>query len=259
MSPLYVHTLTLEALRLFDVQAEFFCEPKPACHLAIDGHESKACIYSSVGDIIDGVRQEQPVKCLRHGSCRPQSRADMLVAGFPCAPFSTQRPGRLWQHHASTSVLWDVLKCIRLLQPQSGCLENVCGLLIRARVDGNILSPLEVILQELAAIGYLTEVFQLELQSFHAVDRKRSGANLWSIQLECASSHRKWKGVKPFVGCLFRQLGSPPIARWLPRAPEALHHVREVLLLPSGVRRSLESEFPVRVSGETVVIVELIE
>eukprot|EP00971_Amphidinium_carterae_P172358 3416762-Amphidinium_carterae.3 len=103
-----------------------------------------------------------------------------------CAPFSThvklwtQESSKLapaclcsWQHHGSTSVLWDVIKCIRVMEPQSGCLENVCGLQIRAKADGNLLSPLEVIIQELTSIGYLAEVFQLELQSFHAVDRKR--------------------------------------------------------------------------------------
>eukprot|EP00971_Amphidinium_carterae_P172359 3416762-Amphidinium_carterae.4 len=63
--------------------------------IIIDGHESKACIYSTVADVVDGVREGRPVKCLRHGSCQPQRRADMLVAGFPCAPFSTQRPGRM--------------------------------------------------------------------------------------------------------------------------------------------------------------------
>eukprot|EP00438_Fugacium_kawagutii_P032322 Skav234137 [mRNA] locus=scaffold5409:56437:57741:+ [translate_table: standard] len=57
---------------------------------------------------------------------------DLFVSGFPCQPFSTQRPcrwARPWQEHSEAHVMKDVAESMAARQPLLGVLENVPGFL----------------------------------------------------------------------------------------------------------------------------------
>ena len=66
------------------------------------------------------------------GHCRISPLPDDIwVCGFPCAPFSTQRPDRYqggqWKTHIQTEVMYEVAKCLAKHQPALAVLENVPG------------------------------------------------------------------------------------------------------------------------------------
>jgi len=55
---------------------------------------------------------------------------DFFSAGFPCAPFSIQRPGRQvdpnsWRKHRETPAMFEVLQYLSVNKPKCGMLENV--------------------------------------------------------------------------------------------------------------------------------------
>ena len=65
-----------------------------------------------------------------------QDRVDLLTVGFPCQPFSTQRPERFqtgWQSHPLTVVMKETAEAIKILQPRMVVAENVPGFLRESR------------------------------------------------------------------------------------------------------------------------------
>ena len=64
-------------------------------------------------------------------------REDLAVFGFPCAPYSSQRPGRYaagaWESHPQTEVMFETIRAIRARQPYLVLLENVPGFLRASR------------------------------------------------------------------------------------------------------------------------------
>ena len=78
--------------------------------------------------------------CIHEAVCQlPCQQDHLFVAGFPCAPFSSQRPERFkshtsqWQSHPDTYVMFDVAKDIRSREPCLCVLEP--GFLMQARSD----------------------------------------------------------------------------------------------------------------------------
>ena len=67
------------------------------------------------------------------------ARVDMMVAGFPCSPFSTQRPQRFssgagsWRSHPDIQAMWDTADHIHQHEPYFAILENVLGFLRNSR------------------------------------------------------------------------------------------------------------------------------
>ncbi len=63
-------------------------------------------------------------------------KIDLFICGFPCPPFSNQRPGRFrtgWKLHRDTSTMYDMATCIRKLKPPVCVLENVPGFMKASR------------------------------------------------------------------------------------------------------------------------------
>ena len=67
----------------------------------------------------------------------PIGRSHLFVAGFPCAPFSTQRPSRWaeggWQAHKESETMKDVARAVRQEEPLLVVLENVPGFVRKSR------------------------------------------------------------------------------------------------------------------------------
>ena len=69
-------------------------------------------------------------KCIRHGDCKmPEERADLLVMGFPCQPYSAQRTGSddadNVRQHECFQYGHEAVRFILKTRPRSGLLENV--------------------------------------------------------------------------------------------------------------------------------------
>lgn len=132
-------------------------DPKDSClQIAENAGLVPKHFYSCVQDVLEGLL-EGGRQCKIHAgwSCESCSTnmdnmesteaggapPDFLVAGFPCAPFSSQRPGRFsqgetsWRNHPETKVMQDVAAVIRSSEPRAGLLENVVGFLKMARTD----------------------------------------------------------------------------------------------------------------------------
>eukprot|EP00971_Amphidinium_carterae_P325616 6455974-Amphidinium_carterae.1 len=72
-------------------------DPKPASKDFILELNLPSCHFGSVEDVTQAVTVGAALPCARHhGQCKPpsQNRLDLLTVGFPCAPFSQQRPNR---------------------------------------------------------------------------------------------------------------------------------------------------------------------
>lgn len=86
---------------------------------------------------------------------------DVLLAGFPCQPFSTigQRAG--FKHETQGTLFYDVLRIIEHKRPSSFLLENVKGL-----VSHDSGKTLKVILESLNLIGYQVQYRVLDAADF---------------------------------------------------------------------------------------------
>lgn len=86
---------------------------------------------------------------------------DVLLAGFPCQPFSTigQREG--FKHKTQGTLFYDVLRIIEHKRPSSFLLENVKGL-----VSHDAGKTLNIILESLSAIGYKVQYKVLDASDF---------------------------------------------------------------------------------------------
>jgi DNA (cytosine-5)-methyltransferase 1 len=86
---------------------------------------------------------------------------DVLLAGFPCQPFSTigQREG--FKHKTQGTLFYDVLRIIEAKKPSSFLLENVKGL-----VSHDSGKTLRIILESLTSIGYQVEYKILDAADF---------------------------------------------------------------------------------------------
>eukprot|EP00971_Amphidinium_carterae_P333514 6468300-Amphidinium_carterae.2 len=155
-------------------------DPKPASKDFITALDLSSCHFSCVEEVSTAVNTGTAIPCARHGHCKPPLRAekrlDMLTVGFPCAPFSQQRPKRhnagSWCSHKDVKVLWSTLAHIQTMRPKGGVLENVAGL---AHMDASAdtKSPLEVLQNELLSLGYDSTTVHIDLSTFHCVVRRR--------------------------------------------------------------------------------------
>lgn len=69
--------------------------------------------------------------------CFAETEEDHLfISGFPCQPFSQQRPKRWtqrWKDHPAAATMFDTARVIRARQPRLVLLENVPGFLYESR------------------------------------------------------------------------------------------------------------------------------
>lgn len=106
-----------------------YCEIKRA---AIQCYTSNFPAHVALGDVT---------------KCAAWPRADLVMAGFPCQPFSRAQKGDRESHHANT-FFDDVMRAIDSIDPRIVILENVRSMLNTAK------GRIEYILDSLRSRGY---------------------------------------------------------------------------------------------------------
>jgi DNA (cytosine-5)-methyltransferase 1 len=86
---------------------------------------------------------------------------DVLLAGFPCQPFSTIGKRAGFRHKTQGTLFYDVLRIIESKRPSSFLLENVKGL-----VSHDSGKTLRIILESLSSIGYQVQYRVLDAADF---------------------------------------------------------------------------------------------
>eukprot|EP00971_Amphidinium_carterae_P013753 270976-Amphidinium_carterae.1 len=114
---------------------------------------------------------------IHNGDCKVPKKPSCFIAGFPCAPFSSQRSNRAakgpeaqWHQHPEIHVWQECLRVVEVLQPECGLLENVCGFGFKGQDDK---SPLEMTINTLEQKGYNARAVELNLSNFLSCTRKR--------------------------------------------------------------------------------------
>lgn len=150
------------------------CDPKPSTFKALQcWHEHGVPFPVHHLDTVESVLAGSG-PCKVHGqTCRVDvGSTDILVAGFPCAPFSQQRPKRFtgtgWRDHPETHVMFDICRAISRLEPKLVVLENVPGFLMDA-TD----SPLDCLLSCVNAAS------ENPSSPMYTLDRRMINSKLW--------------------------------------------------------------------------------
>ena len=92
---------------------------------------------------------------------------DVLLAGFPCQPFSHIGRREGFSHETQGTLFFDVLRILKKKQPKMFLLENVKGLLTNDH--GN---TFKVIMENLNALGYSVFYKVLDAQNFGLPQRR---------------------------------------------------------------------------------------
>jgi site-specific DNA-cytosine methylase len=128
-------------------------------------------------DIWDGVRGEG--MCSQHGTrCAApalSSNHDIVVVGFPCQPYSTQRAKRFAKdsvrNHPLSSVAEGALHHVARWRPKLALIENVPGWAKKAA--GEAQSHMETFISALTSIGYHCMSVLLSSAAWVSAERER--------------------------------------------------------------------------------------
>ena len=110
---------------------------------------------------------EKPYGDITKISAKDIPRFDVLVAGFPCQPFSSIGKRQGFQHKTQGTLFHDIARILDFHKPKAFLLENVAGLLTHD--DGRTFTTIIAILTEL---GYDVEYKVLDASDF-GVPQKR--------------------------------------------------------------------------------------
>eukprot|EP00435_Cladocopium_sp_Y103_P004127 s1246_g1.t1 len=124
------------------MEENFACDPKKAAlkfNLGM-GMQPKH-FFNTAADVARG--QGHCHVHGRHCDLGEEGKCDLMVAGFPCQPFSVQRPQRWsegWRKHLQAPVMEEVCQAIKATLPRLVVLENVMGFLRTHRTAFRVLS-----------------------------------------------------------------------------------------------------------------------
>ena len=85
-----------QELGLVDAVFELACDRKLSSQKFMKATLPDTChIFTDLGKLALAPLHRDPGPCLNHGvRCDMSTGPDLMVAGFPCSPYSNQRPGR---------------------------------------------------------------------------------------------------------------------------------------------------------------------
>lgn len=128
--------------------------------------ESTTCVFSSEWDAFSKKTYEANFGEIPHGDITEIAESeipshDVLLAGFPCQPFSSIGKREGFLHETQGTLFFDVLRIIKYHNPKMFLLENVAGLVTHD--NGN---TFKVILSALDDAGYNVSHEILDAQNF---------------------------------------------------------------------------------------------
>ena len=104
-----------QEVAVFDFHLEAVCDKKISSQQFLQATlDPETHLFSAIDDLCG---PDEKAKCLAHkGHCKTPQAVDMVIAGFPCAPYSFQRVGRKSSRHGLGT---------RPQQLEAGFTENV--------------------------------------------------------------------------------------------------------------------------------------
>ena len=140
--------------------------------LAFEKHNGMTCVFSSEWDqhsqkTYEANFGEKPAGDITQISADEIPDFDVLVAGFPCQPFSSIGKRQGFEHATQGTLFFDVRRIIEAKRPRAFLLENVKGL--KTHDEGNTWSVIRGSLEEL---GYEIFVDVLDASNY-GVPQKR--------------------------------------------------------------------------------------
>lgn len=174
--------------------------------LAFEKHNGMTCVFSSEWDqhsqkTYEANFGEKPSGDITQISANEIPDFDVLVAGFPCQPFSSIGKRQGFEHATQGTLFFDIRRIIEAKRPKAFLLENVKGL--KTHDEGNTWSVIRGSLEEL---GY--EIFADVLDaSNYGVPQKRERIYivgfdkraLTGIKFEFPEPEKKKVGIGRFV------------------------------------------------------------
>ncbi|HOR82954.1 MAG TPA: DNA cytosine methyltransferase [Bacteroidales bacterium] len=162
---------------------------------------STKCVFSSEWDKYAALTYEKNYGEIPHGDITKIHETeipdhDILLAGFPCQPFSHigQRQG--FAHETQGTLFFDILRILKEKRPKAFLLENVKGLLTNDR--GN---TFKVIMKNLHDLGYSVFYEVMDAQNFGLPQRRervvivgfRPDLKIESFEFPKGNKHKKVK------------------------------------------------------------------
>ena len=118
-------------------------------------------------------------------------KCDVILAGFPCQPFSSIGKRAGFEHPTQGTLFYDVLRLIQGLRPKAFLLENVVGLVTHDK--GN---TFKVIQESLLAEGYLVD-FRILDSADYGVPQHRKRIYIIGFDKEKVDSQFQFEWPKP--------------------------------------------------------------
>jgi DNA (cytosine-5)-methyltransferase 1 len=173
--------------------------------------------------------------------------ADVLLAGFPCQPFSNAG-SRLGTADPRGTLFWETLKFVEFHRPRVVVFENVRGLLSMRNPDGGLL--IDAIETELASRGYLV-AHKLLNASEYGVPQNRHRVFIVGIREDLGLGHFNFEEIEKSVGATVGDVLAKPFGaasgaqeHW-PLSPQAMDLVN--FIPPGGSWKSVpDAHLPLR-------------
>jgi hypothetical protein len=135
--------------------------------------------YRDVFDLLHGSAtcclHQQPCDFMRDAKDQGLHALDILVAGFPCQPFTRQSVKRYQPGGVEGHQKWNLgdamVEAVQKYAPRAFCFEQVPG--FSDPVPGRDTTPLDVFTAKIHAIGYEMVVVQMDLADWVQADRAR--------------------------------------------------------------------------------------
>lgn len=125
---------------------------KWACETLSDNHPHTHVVKSDISKLTDDELLSIGMDC------------DVIIGGPPCQGFSVANNNAGDPDDPRNSLFREFLRAVRLIRPAALLMENVPGLLKRKSKSGK--PVIDIIVEEVSALGYFTEFKVIEAQSF---------------------------------------------------------------------------------------------
>lgn len=149
------------------------------------------CVFSSEWDVNAQKVYEANFHAHPHGditaiSARSIPKFDILVAGFPCQPFSSIGLGQGFAHKTQGTLFFDICRILEQKKPKAFLLENVVGL-----INNDKGRTFRLIQSSLSDLGYKIHYRVLD-SSFFGVPQKRRRVYIVGFKTKVASHRFKF-------------------------------------------------------------------